>query len=412
MSPNPWRGLRGMPRAVWVLFTASLVNRAGTMVVPFLVLYLTRQLHLTPAMAGLVVAVYGAGAIVSAPLSGRLCDLVGPIAIMRASLVLTGAVLLLFPLAKTLPFLFAAAVLLSIVNESFRPANLAFIGELVPPVQRKTAFSVNRLAINLGMSVGPALGGFLATFSFRSLFVVDGLTSLAAAAILLASTLPAPAPAANAAAPRVAPGRAVHDRRLLYFLLAGLLPIGLVFFQHISVMPIFLVRDLGLSEAAYGLLFSVNTILIVLVEVPVNSATAHWSHRRTLLLGALLFGLGFGALGLAWNLWSVAATVVVWTFGEMFFFPGMAAYVSDIASPERRGEYMGLTQMTMGIAFMVGPWAGTVLLQRLGARAVWLATLVLGLLAAALLSRLREPAREAESAAEAEPAPLAEASEP
>lgn len=391
---NPWRGLAGMPRAIWVLFATTLVNRAGSMVLPFLVLYLTRALGFTPATAGLVVAAYGAAALVAAPVSGRLCDRFGPIRIMRASLLLSGLVQLLFPLARSVPAVFAAAVALALTAEAFRPANMAIVGELVAPDRRKTAFSVNRLAINLGMSIGPALGGFLAAVSFRSIFVVDGLTSLAAGGILVASRFPdraaaPPAPADGSARP--APGGAMRDPRLLFFLLAGLLPVALVFFQHVSSMPLFLVQDLGMSAAAYGLLFSLNTLLIVLLEVPLNIATSGWTHRRTLSLGALLTAVGFGALGLARGPAGVAATVVVWTFGEMFFFPGMAAYVSDIAPQERRGAYMGMAQMGMALAFTIGPWAGNAVLERAGGRVVWGATFVLGLAAAAALARLPEP---------------------
>jgi predicted MFS family arabinose efflux permease len=395
---NPWRGLGGLPREVWILFVATLVNRAGSMVLPFLVLYLTRARGLTPGVAGAVVALYGGGALVAAPVSGRLCDRFGPIRIMRASLLLSGFVFLLFPLAKSFSAVLAAVLALSLTAESFRPANMAIIGDLVEPEQRKTSFSVNRLAINLGMSVGPAVGGLLATVSFDWLFLVDGATSLAAGAILLAARFPRhrhtleEQQLERAAAPARPDRAALRDGRLLYFLLAALLPIGIVFFQHISSMPILLVRDLGLSEAAYGLLFSVNTLLIVLIEVPLNTATAHWPHRRTLSLGALLCGLGFGSLALAWNFWSAAATVVLWTFGEMFFFPGMGAYVTDLAPPRRRGEYMGLSQMVMGLAFLVGPWAGTSVLQHFGGRVVWLATLCLSLAAAALIARMEEPA--------------------
>ncbi len=395
---NPWRGLGGLPREVWVLFTASLVNKAGSMVLPFLVLYLTRQLHLSAGTAGFVVALYGAGALVAAPIAGRLCDRFGPIRIMRVSLFLSGAVLLVFPLARTLPAVIGAVLALSLTAESFRPANMAIIGDLVDAPQRKTSFAVNRLAINLGMSVGPAVGGFLATVSFFWLFLVDGATSLVAGAILALASFPrhrhgsdtreideAIAPLSHHAGP------GFRDRRLIFFLLAGVFPVAIVFFQHISSMPLFLVRDLNLSAAVYGLLFTVNTALIVFLEVPVNTRTSHWPHRRTLVLGALLCALGFGALALAWDIWTVAATVVIWTFGEMFFFPGMAAYLTDIAPPTRRGEYMGLSQMVMGLAFAVGPWAGTAVLQRFGGKTVWIGALLCGLVAAAMMARLEEP---------------------
>jgi MFS family permease len=245
------------------------------------------------------------------------------------------------------------------------------------------------------MSVGPALGGFLASWSFPSLFIVDGVTSLIAGGILVAARFPEHPnkPAEGASRPGPFLG-AIRDVRLTYFLLVGILPVALVFFQHLSTMPVFLVHDLGLSEAAYGILFSVNTLLIVLLEVSVNTATGNWPHHRTLFLGAALCGIGFGALGVAWDFWSVTVTVVIWTFGEMLFFPGMAAYVSDLAPSERRGEYMGLTQLTMSLGFMLGPWGGTALLEHLGGRVVWGVVFVLGLVSAVFLSRL--PEREAE----------------
>ena len=402
---NPWRGLSGLPREVWVLFVATLVNKAGSMVLPFFVLYLTRDVGFTARQASLLVLLYGSGSLGGALLSGRLSDLVGPIRVMRGSLLGTGAILLAFPFARSLPAIAAMTLFLAFVAEAFRPANLTIIGDLVEPAIRKTAFAVNRLAINLGMSIGPALGGILATISFRWLFVVDGVTSLAAGAILAASAFPphrrhSAESLCEADSDLAHRGGANRDSRLLFFLLA-LLPIDLVFFQHISSMPLFLVSDLKLSAAAYGLLFSVNTVLIVLVEVPVNRATAHWPHRRTLGLGALLVGAGFGALAFAWDIWSVAATVVVWTFGEMLLFPGMADYLTDIAPPNRRGEYMGLAQMSVGLAFAAGPWGGLQVLARWGARTLWLGTLAFGLLSAGMLATVRgnRDARKSEPAA-------------
>ena len=241
------------------------------------------------------------------------------------------------------------------------------------------------------MSVGPALGGVLAGISFRWLFLVDGGTSLLAGVILAASAFPphrrAPRELEDAIAPPLA--RSAHrDPRLLYFL-AAMFPISFVFFQHISSMPVYLVRDLKLSESSYGLLFTINTLLIVFLEVGLNTATARWPHRRTLALGAALCGLGFGSLGWARDFRGAAATVVVWTFGEMLIFPGMADYLTDIAPVERRGEYMGLSQMMMGLAFMVGPWGGVQILASFGPRALWLLMLAFGLVAALLMLRVR-----------------------
>ncbi len=393
-----WKDLRHLPRAMWVLFATTLTNRVGSMVMPFLVLYLIKSLGFSASRAAFVLLAYGLGAIVAGPISGLLSDRIGPVRLMEASLFLSGAVLLAYPLAQSYAAVLAMTVVLSAVTEGFRPASMALLGATVPPPQRKAAFSLYRLAINLGMSVGPALGGFLATVSFRYLFFVDGATSIAAGVVLVASSLKVePAPRSPGAAHFAWP-RAHLDGRFLFFL-AALLPVMLVFFQHLSAMSLWIVRDHRLPESTFGLLFSINTLLIVLLEVPLNVATAHWPHRRTLFLGALLSGAGFGSMAFASSVWAFAATVVVWTFGEMFFFPASAAYVADVSTPDRRGEYSGLFAMSFSLAFSVGPWAGTLVLDRFGGNVLWGAAFLLGLLAAAMMLRLPEPTRQVEASA-------------
>jgi predicted MFS family arabinose efflux permease len=389
-----WKDLRRLPQGMWVLFTTTLTNRSGAMVMPFLVLYLTQSLNFSVSRAGSVLLFYGLGAIVAGPAAGMLSDRVGPVRLMRASLFLSGLVMLAYPLAKTYAAVAAISAVLAAVNESFRPASMAFMAATVPPPQRKAAFALYRLAINLGMSVGPAIGGFLAAVSFRYLFFVNGATSIAAGIVLVASGLKVEAGAVSPGTARYTWPRAHLDGRFLFFLLA-LLPVMLIFFQHLSAMSLWIVRDHGLPESAFGLLFSINTLLIVALEVPLNAATAHWEHRRTLTLGAILAGAGFGAMALASTFWSFALTVVIWTFGEMFIFPSAAAYVADVSAPERVGEYSGLFAMTFSLAYSVGPWAGTIVLDRFGGRVLWAGTFVLGLIAAAMISRLPEPPRQA-----------------
>jgi predicted MFS family arabinose efflux permease len=393
-----WKDLRNLPRPVWVVCASTLVNRAGSMVLAFLVLYLTRDRGFSAEHAGFILFLYGLGAIVAGPVAGRLADRWGSVPLMRASLFLSGGMLLVYPFAKTTAAIIAATLALAMLTEAFRPAAMSFFGEVVEAGRRKSAFSVYRLAINMGMAVGPAVGGVLATISFRYLFVADAATSLAAGAVLAAIALPRPdrsprqAPSEGTSSKsRVRLSTAAHaDPHFLFFLLC-VLPVVVVFFQHISSMPLFIVRDLGLSAATFGLLFSLNCLLIVIVEVPLNAATAHWSHRRTLALGALLSGAGFGIMAFARGVPMLVLSVVVWTFGEMLFFPASAAYATDIAPEGRRGEYSGLYTMTFSTAFAIGPWAGTVVLERAGARLLWGLTFVLGAIAAAMFLRMPEP---------------------
>jgi predicted MFS family arabinose efflux permease len=395
-----WKDLRHLPRSVWSVSASQLVNRAGSMVLSFLVLYLTRDRGFSAESAGFVLFLYGLGAIVAGPFAGRLADRWGAVPLMRASLLLSGAMLLVYPLARSAFAIGAVTIVLAMLTEAFRPAAMAFVGEVVSPARRKSAFAVYRLAINLGMAIGPAIGGVLATLSFRYLFLADGATSIAAGLVLVMAALPARgrsrAPhGAVSTATRLRLSTAAHaDPRFLFFL-AGVLPVTVIFFQHISSMPLYIVRDLGLSPKTFGLLFSLNCLLIVVLEIPLNVATAHWPHRRTLALGAALSGAGFGAMAFARDFWTLAGTVVVWTFGEMLFFPASAAYATDIAPDARRGEYSGLYTMSFSIAFAIGPWAGTIVLERSGARVLWGATFLLGLVAAAMFARIPEPRHHA-----------------
>lgn len=385
---NPWRGLGGLPREVWLLFATNLINRAGMMVLPFLVLYLTRELGFSLARAGSMLAVYGASAIVFGPIGGRLSDRIGALPVMRVSLIASGLVLLLFPLAKSFAAVAVMTVLWAGCAEMFRPASLAAITHVVAPEQRRQSFALNRLAINLGMSIGPALGGFLATVSFHAMFVVDAVTTLLAGTLLAVTPWRAfsgvNSEAPNRQGPRIGPATILHDGRFLVFL-AGVILVGIVFFQHESALPLYLVQYLHLSPAFYGMLFTINTLLIVGLEVPIVTATAHWPNRRSLIIGCFLFAIGFGALGLIASPAGVIATVVVWTFGEMLLFPAMSAHMAEIAPENRRGAYMGAYSMSLSISLTVGPWMGTQLLALLGAVRVWFVMFALGALAAQLM---------------------------
>jgi MFS family permease len=407
---NPWRGLKDLPREVWLLSAATLVNRAGTMVLPFLVLYLTRTLGITPAHAALSLTVYGIAALVTMPVAGRLTDVLGPLTVIKTSLFLSGVLLFLFPLAHSFTTILAITFLFAILNESVRPPSLSMISDLVAPAQRKPAFALSRLAVNLGMSVGPAIGGVLALFSFRWLFFVDGATSVLAGIVImmarwdtarlkpshdaewsepseLGSEIEADSVVPLAASHPAADFRAFRNRRMLYFL-AAMIPVQIVFFQLTSTLPLFLVHNLHLPESFYGTVFTLNTLLIVAIEVPLNTAMAHWPHRRTLTLGALLYAIGFGAFALVKGPAQVFTAVIVWTFGEMILLPGSSAYAAEIAPAGRRGEYMGLYTMSFSFAFALGPFLGAELLQRWGPHGLWGAAFVSGCISTLMMSRI------------------------
>ncbi|APR79562.1 major facilitator superfamily MFS_1 transporter [Minicystis rosea] len=384
-----WQSVRGLPREVWLLCAAILINRAGQMALPFLSLYTTRHLGVAGDAAGMILGLYGAGVLLGAPIAGRLCDRIGAGRVMVGSLSIAGALLLSFPLLRGVPALAMGTLALATAAEAFRPASLLVLTELVPSDQRKPAYALSRAAGNVGFGIGPAIGGVLAGLWFPAIFIADGATSLLAALLLASSPLyhrrPSEVPQAADGAGR----SALHDLSFVA-LLAGTTVAGMAYFQIQSTMPIHLVRHLGLRESTYGILIMLNSLLVVLVEVPLNGALARWPHARSLALGAALIGAGFGALAFVREAGSVAVTVVVWTFGEMILTPAATAAVTDCAPEGRTGEYLGWQGTMFGLSMGLGPWLGMAVLERFGPTVLWTSVLVSCAAAAALLGAITD----------------------
>lgn len=384
---NPWKGLKGLPHDMWALFFTSLINRSGTMVIPFLALYLTKRIGVTPAEAGTALLVYGLAAFLAAPLTGKLSDKLGSLKVMKFALFGSGVLFFAYSFVNDYNWILVATFILAAVNESFRPANLSLITEIVTPPQRRMAFALNRLAINAGMSVGPVIGGFLTLIDFRYLFYANAVASIAAGIYFTSVKWSSLSPEKTVEAEEEKAKLNISifsDKKFLFFLFA-VIPANLVFFQQLGALPLYIVNDLGYTTAAFGLFNAINTVLIILVEVPLNNWMNDTPYKKSLMIGALLAGIGFGGFAIATTVFSLAITIIIFTFGEMIFSPTTAAYASEIAPAERRGEYMGYYQMTFSFAFSAGPWLGTVVYQHYGSVILWSGAFVFGLITSILM---------------------------
>lgn len=384
---NPWKGLKGLPHDMWALFFTSLINRSGTMVIPFLALYLTKKIGVSPTEAGTALLVYGAAAFIAAPLTGKLSDKLGALKVMKFALFGSGVLFFVFSFITDYNWILVATFFLAAVNESFRPANLSLITEIVAPSQRRMAFALNRLAINAGMSIGPVIGGFLTLIDYHYLFYANAVASIAAGIYFSSvkwSSLAGGEQQKTTEDISKIKFSILSDKTFLFFLFA-VVPANLVFFQHLGALPLYIVNDLGYSTAAFGLFGSINTVLIIIAEVPLNNWMNDTPYRKSLIIGALLAGIGFGGFAISTTVIPLVISIIVFTFGEMIFFPITAAYTSEIAPADRRGEYMGYYQMTFSFAFSAGPWLGTVVYENYGSVILWSGALVFGLITAALM---------------------------
>jgi len=343
------------------------------MVIAFLALYFIKIHQLSLVTAGSLVACYSWGSLASAPVSAWLCERWDACRILAGSLGLAGLLMLAFPLARGMPLWVTGCFMLGLVSELGRPAGYTALGRMAPSDRLRQSFTLNRLAVNLGMAVGPALGGLIAQKSYFWLFWVDGLTSLLAAALLMGVNLKSGPPACAAA------GDPTHLRPLFYRYLVGHFMGMLVFCQLFVSVPLYVVDVLGQPESYTGWLFSLNTLMILILEAWVTHHTAGWLLPRAIGLGFLLQGLGFGLLGLQ-PVYSLAvAGVALFTLGEMLQSPANSTYLNGLAGGRLLGRANAWFVGCGSLAFILSPPLVGWVLENLGPQALWSGVAMLGL---------------------------------
>jgi MFS family permease len=345
----------------WTLFAGTFINRFGAFVLPFLVLYLTRR-GMSEVQAGLALSLYGVGSVTAAFIGGYLADHVGRRTTIVISMWSSAVAMLALSRAESLPVLFALTFVAGLATELYRPASAALIADLTPPGQRVTAFAMYRLAINAGWALGPAVAGLLAERSFTLLFVIDAFTSAAFGAIAFFA-LPQGLRSSGGGVPRVRALPAILADAPFLRLLLATLAIAIAIFQSMSTVALH-VRDAGHPAHVYGMLMSLNGVLIITLELALTTLTRRFPTRGVLALGVALTAGGFALTGLASSLPALAATLVVWTMGEMLFQPMAGAHVADLAPEAMRGRYQAAFGMCFSLGLVIAPTLGTALYSR------------------------------------------------
>lgn len=371
---------RGLPREVWMLSAVFLVSRSGQVVQTFFTLYLIEVLGYGLGTAGQVLAVYGFGYFLGTFVGGWLCDRIGPLRIQFLSLALSGLGCLVLEHLRALPAIMAMTFFIAVAAEAFSPANLSALAIFSPPQLQARAVALNRMALSLGLATGAAVGGWLAMRDYALLFRVEGAACLAAAALLgllFRSHAAARARPASEPAPSGGDVHPLRDGAFLAFL--GLIFLTmLIILQAWSTYPIYLTQVYGMAKSHYGLLMTLNGLLMLLFEMVIAHSTARFQPLTIMGVGSLLLGLGFAILPLG-STWTVAvASVFIWTTGDMLGTPAAGGWVARRAGTVHRGKYMGLYTMTWGLGWIVAPPAGAFLYQMAGPDSLWLALGLLG----------------------------------
>ncbi|RIV17298.1 MFS transporter [Fibrisoma montanum] len=376
---------QGLSPSIWLLAGVMLINRCGTMVLPFLTLYLTQHLHYSLTDTGIVMAIYGLGAFVGTFLGGRLTDRFGFYYTQLFSLLFSGFFLLGLQFVTNFYGLCVSVFTFTLLGDAFRPANQAAIAHYSEADNRTRAFSLNRLAINLGWAVGGGFGGLLASVNYSLLFWADGLTCIVAGLVLW-GFLPVPPPTTTQSQPGQEPVRVMSPYRDVPFVLfVGLCALnGLVFMQFFSQQPLYFKQMLGLSEAQIGLLMALNGILIVCVEMALIYRLEQSIRQKSTIIavGVTLIAGSFLILNLTdWPGIAVVSVVII-TIGEMLALPFMLSFAVERAGTVNRGEYLALYSMGWAFAQTAAPAFGSQVVTHASFGALWFAVTALGLLAA------------------------------
>lgn len=376
--------LSDYPSQFWLMFAGMLLSTLGSsMIWPFLTVYATRKLDLPlTAVAGLFTVNSVAG-ITSSFLSGPVIDRFGRKWMMIAGLLLNGLVYIALSRASTYPAFILSMGLFGTVNPVFRVAADAMLADLIPPARRPDAYALMRWSANLGISIGPAVGGWIASNSYDLAFYLAacGMTGYSLLLLFFArETIPGEGEIRRRGLGGY--GQVLKNRGYMGFL--GLVALGTLPGILIWIlMPVVATQGFGLPESLYGLIPTTNALMVVLLQVWVTRNARRFPAERVMALGAGFYAIGAGLVALATGFWGFWISMVVMTFGELLLAPTSSSYASLQAPPDQRGRYMSLYNLTWPVAAGVGPVFGGFLSDRIGAWAPWTGGLLVGLLGAA-----------------------------
>ncbi|MEO8962627.1 MAG: MFS transporter [Ginsengibacter sp.] len=377
---------RGLSRPSWMLSAVMLINRIGAMVLPFLGVYMVAELKFTLSQTGVVLSCFGLGAMTGSALGGWLTDKVGHFKVQLTSIILSVPIFFLLPLFKEVWSLAIGVFVLSTITETFRPANSVSISVYARPENITRSFSLNRMAINLGFSIGPALGGILAAISFKLLFYGNGITALLAGLLFYFYFKDLPvnknrellhhAKDEKKTKTGISPWK---DKPFLIYSLFCCL-YSICFFQLLSTLPLFYRKVHHLSEGNIGLILASNGLVVFVFEMLiVQVAERRMRATSVIIAGVFLGAISFLILLIPSGMWVLFLAMFIMSLSEILAMPFMATVTVKRGSTDRKGAYMGLNALSVSSAFVLSPLIGTFVAEHFGFSTLWIGTAIVGI---------------------------------
>ncbi len=383
------------PRTFWILFWGSLVNSSGSsMVWPFLTIYLREKLDLPLTTVTLLLTIHSIASLVTTSIAGPIADRFGRKGVMLASMFANSLTYLGMIMATTLGSWVVLMILIGAFNPIYRVGGDSMVADLVEPSRRPNAYALLRMIINLGIAVGPAVGGFLASISYTYVFAIASAASMIFALIILffvRETKPSTGSEPNSAshASRTGYREVLRDHGFLTFC-AIYAVAGMAYVMFMVLLPVYAKENYGVVESQYGFIMATNAAIVVIFQYPVTSLVSRYPRLLVIAAGSFFYAVGVGSVALAQGVAGFLVSMVILTIGELIAMPTSTALTADLAPAEMRGRYMSLYSLTFGIGVGIGPVIGGLLNDNLAPQAIWIGGFVLAFLAGVgflLLSR-------------------------
>lgn len=358
---------RGFSREVWILAIITFINRAGTMVFPFLSKYLKEDLHFSYNQVGWVMVCFGTGSMLGSWIGGKLSDKIGFYKVMVFSMLASGSSFFIIQYITTFTGLCIAMFSIMVIADMFRPAMFVSLGTYAKPENRTRAFTLVRLAINFGFMAGPAMGGLIILgIGYKGLFWADGASCIISILIFMLLVKEK-----KRIKPELLPiedirnTRTIANDRLYWVFLFCSFITATVFFQLFSTLPLYHREQYGLSEFHTGLLMSFNGLLVLLCEMPIVGYVERKGIQKikVVALGAFFMGLSFFALLFEGWVGTLVISMIIISYAEMFNFPFSNGFAMNRAPRGREGQYMAYYTMMFSLAHIVSGKTGLSIIE-------------------------------------------------
>ena len=370
---------KGLSREAWMLSIVMLINRSGSMVLPFLGVYMTAHLKFSLENAGIVLSFYGIGSVLGSWLGGFLTDRFGEYYVQSWSLFLSAPIFLIIPFFPSVEMMAFLIFLQSTISDTFRPANSVAITKYARPQNLTKAFSLNRMAINLGFSIGPALGGILSGISYNFLFVVNAIGALSAGIIYVIffrkrnkifrqKKRLEPEKTIE----RVVTKSPYKDYPFLFYSILCTI-FAICFFQFFNTLPLFYKEVGKLEQSTIGYILGYSGFIIVLLEMPlVSIAERTLKIPQILFIGIVMAGLSYLILLLGSNVALLLLSMTIVSVAEIWVLPFMSTVTALRAERGNKGAYMGLNGIAFSFSFIFTPFLGTYVVSQFGFDSLWI----------------------------------------